>query len=135
MICDSIGFYFIPCFTIGDAVTVKNCKHLLFLFLLKYVLFFCCFDRYAFSIVQCPEKSRRNSLTIRTKKRGWFYADWRNGYFLYIVYNSWTAPMPLRGRRSPVAPFLCLDVKTYGKEKYSVIHISYSFNIHCFNGK
>ena len=54
---------------------------------------------------------------------------------IYIVYNSWTTIMPLIGRRSPVAPFLCQDVKSYGKEKYSVIHISYSLIIHCFNGK
>ena len=27
--------------------------------------------------------------------------------------------MPLKGSRSPVAPFLCSDVKSYGKEKYS----------------
>ena len=54
---------------------------------------------------------------------------------IYIVYNSWTMTMPLRGRRSPVAPFSCSDVKSYGKEKYSVIHFSYSLIIHCFNGK
>ena len=42
---------------------------------------------------------------------------------------------PLWGCTSPIAPFLCSDVKSYGKEKYSVIHFSYSFNIHCFNGK
>ena len=52
-----------------------------------------------------------------------------------IVYNSWTTAMPLRGRRSPVAPFLCSDVKTYGKEKYSVIQFSYNLIIHCFDGK
>ena len=61
-----------------------------------------------------------------------------------IVYNSWTTTMPLWGSRSPVAPFLCSDVKSYGKEKYSrnanayalaVIRFSYSFNIHYFNGK
>ena len=52
-----------------------------------------------------------------------------------IVYNSWTTIMPLRGRRSPVEPFLGQDVKSYGKEKYSVIHILCSFNIHCFDSK
>ena len=30
-----------------------------------------------------------------------------------IVYNSWTMAMPLRGRTSPIAPFLCLDVILY----------------------
>ena len=54
---------------------------------------------------------------------------------IYIVSHSWTTIMPLRGRTSPVVPFLCSDIKSYGKEKYSVIHILYSFNIHCFNGK
>ena len=49
-----------------------------------------------------------------------------------IVYNSWTTAMPLRGDRSPVAPFLCSGVKSYGKEKYSFIHILYSLIIHCF---
>ena len=63
---------------------------------------------------------------------------------IYIVYNNWTTAMPLRGRTSPVAPFLCRAVKTYGKEKYSrnanayalaVIHFSYSFNIYCFDSE
>ena len=57
---------------------------------------------------------------------------------IYIVYNSWTtekATMPLRGHTSPVEPFSGQDIKSYGKEKYSVIHILYSFNIHCFIGK
>ena len=52
-----------------------------------------------------------------------------------IVYNSWTTIMPLCGRTSPVAPFSGQDVKSYGKEKYSVIRFLYSFNIHCFDGK
>ena len=52
-----------------------------------------------------------------------------------IVYNSWTTAMPLRGRTSPIAPFLCSDVKSYGKEKYSVIRFLCSLIIHCFNGK
>ena len=52
-----------------------------------------------------------------------------------IVYNSCTTIMPLRGRTSPVALFLCSDVKSYGKEKYSVIQFSYSLIIHCFNSK
>ena len=30
-----------------------------------------------------------------------------------IVYNSWTTAVPLRGRTSPVTPFLCLDVILY----------------------
>ena len=54
---------------------------------------------------------------------------------IYIVYNSWTTIMPLRGRTSPVAPFSDQDMKSYGKEKYSVIHILYSLIIHCFNSK
>ena len=54
---------------------------------------------------------------------------------IYIVYNSWTATMPLRGAQSRFKPFLCQDVKSYSKEKYSVIHFSYSLIIHCFNGK
>lgn len=52
-----------------------------------------------------------------------------------IVYNSWTTAIPFRGPTSPVAPFLGRTVKTYGKEKYSVIHILYNFNIHCFDSK
>ena len=52
-----------------------------------------------------------------------------------IVYNSWTMTIPLRGSRSPVSPFLGQDVKSYGKEKYSVIHVLCSLIIHCFNGK
>ena len=52
-----------------------------------------------------------------------------------IVYNSWTTIMPLRGYRSPVAPFLCSDVILYARYFYSIIQFSYSFNIHCFNGK
>ena len=54
---------------------------------------------------------------------------------IYIVCNSWTMAMPVWGRRSPVAPFLCQDVFLYAWSFYSVIHILYSFNIHCFNGK
>ena len=54
---------------------------------------------------------------------------------IYIVYNSWTTIMPLRGAQSRFKPFLGQDVKSYGKEKYSVIHFSYSFNIHCFDSK
>lgn len=52
-----------------------------------------------------------------------------------IVYNSWTTTMPLRGRTSPIAPFLDQDVILYARSFYSVIHISYSLIIHCFNGK
>ena len=54
---------------------------------------------------------------------------------IYIVYNSRTTIMPLWGAQNRFKLFLGQDVKTYGKEKYSVIHILYSFNIHCFNGK
>ena len=52
-----------------------------------------------------------------------------------IVYNSRTTIMPLRGAQSHFKRFSDQDVKSYCKEKYSVIHILYSFNIHCFNGK
>ena len=52
-----------------------------------------------------------------------------------IVYNSWTTAMPLRGAQSRFKRVLGSDMKSYGKEKYSVIHFLYSFNIHCFNGK
>ena len=55
-----------------------------------------------------------------------------------IVYNSWTtekAAMPLWGAQSRFKPFLCSDVKSYGKEKYSIIRFSYSLIIRCFNGK
>ena len=52
-----------------------------------------------------------------------------------IVYNSWTTTMPLRGRTSPVAPFLCSDVILYAWTFYSVIHILYSLIIHCFDSK
>lgn len=52
-----------------------------------------------------------------------------------IVYNSWTMAMLLWGRTSPVAPFSGQDVFLYTRYFYSVIHILYSFNIHCFNGK
>ena len=52
-----------------------------------------------------------------------------------IVYNSCTTIMPLRGAQSRFKPFLGQDVKSYGKEKYSVIRFSYSFNIHCFDSK
>ena len=52
-----------------------------------------------------------------------------------IVYNSWTMTMPLRGAQSRFKPFSGQDVKSYGKEKYSVIQFSYSLIIHCFIGK
>ena len=32
---------------------------------------------------------------------------------IYIVYNSWTTIMSLRGSTSPVEPFLCSDVILY----------------------
>ena len=32
---------------------------------------------------------------------------------IYIVYNSWTTIMPLRGSTSPVAPFLCRAMILY----------------------
>ena len=54
---------------------------------------------------------------------------------IYIVQNSWTTAMPLKGAQSRFKRFSGQAVKSYGKEKYSVIHILYSFNIHCFNGK
>ena len=47
-----------------------------------------------------------------------------------IVYNSWTTIMPLRGAQSRFKRFSDQDVKSYGKEKYSVIHFSYSLIIH-----
>ena len=52
-----------------------------------------------------------------------------------IVYNSWTTIMPLWGSRSPVVPFSSRAMFLYAWSFYSVIHFSYSFNIHCFNGK
>ena len=55
-----------------------------------------------------------------------------------IVYNSGTTvkvAMPLRGAQSRFKRFLSSDVKSYGKEKYSVIHILYNFIIHCFDNK
>ena len=52
-----------------------------------------------------------------------------------LQWNRFALSIPLRGRRSPVAPFSCSDVKSYGKEKYSFIHILYSLIIHCFNSK
>lgn len=33
-----------------------------------------------------------------------------------IVYNIWTTEIPLKGRTSPVAPFLSQDMKSYGKK-------------------
>ena len=52
-----------------------------------------------------------------------------------IVYNSWTTTIPFRGHRSPVAPLLGQDVKSYDKEKYSVIHFSCGLIIHYFDNK
>ena len=55
-----------------------------------------------------------------------------------IVYNSWTTEKTVNAAMrpyKPVAPFSCQDVKSYGKEKYSVIHILYSLIIHYFNSK
>ena len=75
------------------------------------------------------------SLNIAQKSAADFMQIDETDIIYIIVYNSWTTPMPLRGSRSPVAPFLCSDVKSYGKEKYSVIRFSYSLIIHCFNGK
>ena len=55
-----------------------------------------------------------------------------------IVYNSWTskkATMPLWGAQSRFKRFLGQDVKSYGKEKYSVIRFLYSLIIHYFDSK
>ena len=61
------------------------------------------------------------------------------GYSVQIVkklqWNRFALSMPLRGSGSPVAPFSRRAVKSYGKEKYSVIHFSYSLIIHYFNSK
>ena len=54
---------------------------------------------------------------------------------IYIVYNSWTTIMPLRGAQSRFKRFLDQDVILYARSFYSVIHFSYSLIIHCFNGK
>ena len=54
---------------------------------------------------------------------------------IYIVSHSWTMTMPLRGSQSRFKPFSGQDIKSYGKEKYSVIHVLCSLIIHCFNGK
>lgn len=44
-----------------------------------------------------------------------------------IVYNSWTTEMLLRGARSPITRILDQDVKTYGKDKYSLLTIAYFY--------
>ena len=54
---------------------------------------------------------------------------------IYIVYNSWTTEKTVNAAERRSEPFLCSDVKSYGKEKYSIIHILYSFNIHYFSCK
>ena len=54
---------------------------------------------------------------------------------IYIVYNSWTTAMPLRGAQSRFKPFLGQDVILYAWSFYSVIQFLYSLIIHCFNGK
>ena len=54
---------------------------------------------------------------------------------IYIVYNSWTTIMPLRGAQSRFKPFSDQDVFLYARSFYSVIRFLDSFNIHCFNGK
>ena len=56
-------------------------------------------------------------------------------FIIYIVYNSCTTIMPLRGAQSHFKRFLGQDVILYARSFYSVIHFLYSFNIHCFNGK
>ena len=87
---------------------------------------------YGFIIHQLPEKS----IDLLHKKARLILCRLTKRIFLYIiVYNSWAMAMPLRGAQSPVAPFLCQDVKSYGKEKYSVIQFSCSLIIHCFSGK
>ena len=50
-----------------------------------------------------------------------------------IVYNSCPAEKTVNAAEKPLEPFSGQDVKSYGKEKYSVIHISYSLIIHCFD--
>ena len=52
-----------------------------------------------------------------------------------IVYNSCTTIRPRRGAQSRFKPFSRQDVKSYGKEKYSVIRFSYSLIIHCFDSQ
>ena len=54
---------------------------------------------------------------------------------IYIVYNSWTVTIPLRGAQSRFKRFLGQDVFLYARSFYSVIHILYSLIIHCFNSK
>ena len=91
-----------------------------------------CFALYAFIIRRTPEKSIEN---IAQKSAADFMQIDGMNILIYIVYNSWTTTMPLRGRRSPVAPFYDQDVILYAWSFYSVIHILYSLIIHCFNGK
>ena len=91
----------------------------------------CCF---ALWLHYTPAAENVNS-SIAQKSAADFMQIDETDILIYIVYNSWTTIMPLWGRRSPVAPFLCSNVKSYGKEKYSIIRFLYGFNIHCFNGK
>ena len=100
---------------------------------LKYCLFV--FRSVCFYYTQNAGKVNSSAIKILHKKVRLILCNMTKWIFLFIVYHSWTTAMPLRGRRSPVEPFLCSGVKSYGKEKYSVIHFSYSLIIHCFHGK
>ena len=86
---------------------------------------------YAYSL-KCQDLCYKN---IAQKSAANFMQIDEMDILIYIVYNSWTTIMPLRGRTSPVEPFLCSDVFLYARSFYSVIHFSCSLIIHCFNGK
>ena len=107
----------------------KNQDAVLFIFT---VLASCSPSLHGYTIAQNAEKV---NISIAQKSAADFMQIDEMDIIYIIVYNSWTTIMPLRGRTSPVAPFLCQDVKSYGKEKYSVIQFSYSLIIHCFDSK
>ena len=76
-------------------------------------------------IAQNTGKVNKSVIKILYKKSAADFMQIDETDIIYIiVYNSWTAA------QSRFKRFLCQDVKLYGKEKYSVIHILYNFIIH-----